>query len=237
LAAAGGEPLWALVDLVAPSGTDIARSKKSIGACRDWRPVFNLPWSAAHVAGPVLELHVFAVGRVPKGRALLRSGAHAGDSIYVTGSLGGSFEGKHLTFEPRTGKEPSCGRTLGFRGHRYQRRPATDLRHVLEQSHVGAEIETTDLPISSAAKKPRDKKSPLEQVLFDGEDFELLFTVRSNKTRAFEASWRKRRLAKLTRIGRITRRAGVFALVSPTGKKRPSPLRLIEHFRCSRSRL
>src|SRR4030095_1626116 len=48
-----------------------------------------------------LLISVAMIGWVPRSKALLRSGAKAGDGIFVTGELGGSLAGKHLEFEPR----------------------------------------------------------------------------------------------------------------------------------------
>ncbi|HVY71435.1 MAG TPA: thiamine-phosphate kinase, partial [Verrucomicrobiae bacterium] len=48
-----------------------------------------------------LILSVSVLGWAPRGRAVLRSGARAGDAIFVTGELGGSLAGRHLDFEPR----------------------------------------------------------------------------------------------------------------------------------------
>jgi len=46
-------------------------------------------------------ISISLIGFVPRGKALLRSGAKVGDAIFVTGELGGSLAGKHLDFEPR----------------------------------------------------------------------------------------------------------------------------------------
>ncbi len=46
-------------------------------------------------------ISVALLGWVPRGKGVLRSGAEAGDAIFVTGELGGSLAGKHLDFEPR----------------------------------------------------------------------------------------------------------------------------------------
>src|SRR5437899_1521657 len=46
-------------------------------------------------------ISIALIGTVPRGKALLRSGAKPGDAIFVTGELGGSLKGKHLEFEPR----------------------------------------------------------------------------------------------------------------------------------------
>src|SRR5436309_4792577 len=46
-------------------------------------------------------ISIALLGWAPRGKAVLRSGAEAGDAIFVTGELGGSLAGKHLEFEPR----------------------------------------------------------------------------------------------------------------------------------------
>ena len=54
---------------------------------------------------------------------------------------------------------------------------AADLGHILEESHVGAVLDETAIPLSNAALESRDGKTPLGHALGDGEDFELIFTV------------------------------------------------------------
>ena len=154
-AAMGGEPLWALIDVVA---TATCRSSGSSGVYSGAAKLAN-KYGLAIVGGdtaggPALELHVFGVGEMPKSSAILRSGARPGDVIYVTGSLGGSLPGKHLTFEPRIEEG------LWLRECRWANAMidisdglATDLGHILEMSKAGAEILADAVPVSDAARR------------------------------------------------------------------------------------
>src|SRR5450759_4992314 len=99
--------------------------------------------------GTVLELHVFAVGRVPRGTAVLRSTAHAGDALYVTGALGGSLAGRHLNFLPRL-KEGAWLRAQGWATAMMDLSDGlgADLPRLCAASHVGARLLTEALPIA-----------------------------------------------------------------------------------------
>lgn len=119
------------------------------------------------------------LGEATESGYVSRSGAKPGDSIYVTGDLGGSILGKHLNFMPRVREAQEILKKFhptsmidisdGF----FQ-----DLSHILEESKVGANVYASQIPISSAARtlSGKDKHSPLEHAFHDGEDFELLFT-------------------------------------------------------------
>ncbi len=102
---------------------------------------------------------------------ITRDGAKAGDWIFVTGPLGGSFKsGRHLNFFPRLAQarflvekfKPSAMMDIsdGLSG---------DLNHILKASRVGARLDFASIP--------RHKGVSLSQALNDGEDFELLFTL------------------------------------------------------------
>jgi len=233
LAAAGGEPCWALVDLVAPGRTPFARVQ---GIYRGLAALARRHGLAIvggdTTAGPALELHVFAVGRVPRGTALLRSGARPGDRLYVTGALGGSRAGRHLRFAPRV----AAGRWL--RAGRWATAAidlsdglATDLGHLADMSRVGAELWRDRIPIARAARTAAGRRSPLEHALGDGEDFELLFAVPPRRAAAFEAAWRRRFRLRLTGIGRCTPRPGRLELLDAQDRRAPLRGAGFEHFR------
>jgi thiamine-monophosphate kinase len=210
LAAMGGEPLWILVDLVAPPSASVARIEAIYrGMARLARRYGAAIVGGDTSSGKTLEVHVFAVGRVCRGKAVLRSGAHAGDQLYVTGKLGGSLLGHHLRFEPRLAE----GKWLRGSGYVTAMMDisdglATDLRRFAAASGCGAILDIGSLPVSAAARRMRDRKPALEHALADGEDFELLFTVRRRKVAAFEAAWRKAFSLSCTRIGEMTGKPG-----------------------------
>lgn len=221
IAAMGGEPLWILADLVAPRTVSVARID---GIYRGMR---RLARAAGAVivggdtsAGPALELHLFAVGRVSAGRAVLRSGARPGDLVYVTGALGGSRAGHHLAFTPRLreGQWLRAGRWATAMMD-LSDGLAADLPRLLAMSKVGAVVETARLPVAPAAKTMRDGRSALAHALGDGEDFELLFTVPSARSAAFETAWRRawRNLA-CTRVGVIVRGSSKLRLKHKDGR-------------------
>ena len=233
IAASGGEPLWLLFDVVAPAGLPVAR----LEAVYDGATRLCARHGAAIVGGDLargerLELHAFAVGRVPRGRAALRSGARPGDLLYVTGRLGGSLRGRHLAFEPRVAE----GRWLAEQGWATAMMDlsdglAADLRRILEQSGVGAEIEPASVPVSDDARAMGGALSPTGHALCDGEDFELLFTVRPERRAAFEAAWAARFPLPCATVGRITATAGELRAVGADGTSVVFEGNGYEHFR------
>lgn len=179
-------------------------------------------------------ISVALIGLVPRGKAALRSGAEAGDAIFVTGELGGSLAARHLEFEPRLAEARWLAEHFAIHAMiDLSDGLAGDLRHILKASRVGAELLTSSLPISRAAKlaskAESSAKTPLLAALTDGEDFELLFTVASKDAVPVLDAWKKQfpKLA-LTCIGKITAGEGV-TLRDKTGA-RPMTLHGYEHF-------
>ncbi len=160
-------------------------------------------------------ISVSLIGLVPRGKAALRSGAEAGDAIFVTGELGGSLSGKHLEFEPRLTEARWLAQQFSIHAMiDLSDGLAGDLRHILKASRVGAELLKTSIPVSRAAKQASraetSSKSPLLAALTDGEDFELLFTVAGRDAMPLLDLWKKQfsKLA-LTCIGKITASEGI----------------------------
>src|SRR6185437_14857096 len=100
------------------------------------------------------------LGLVPRGKAVLRSGAEAGDAIFVTGELGGSLAGRHLEFEPRLAEARWLAEHFPIHAMiDLSDGLAGDLRHILKTSRVGAELLTTAIPISRAARSRRREET------------------------------------------------------------------------------
>jgi len=233
IAAMGGKPLWALVNLVAPVATSAARVTGIYAGlsrlARRWRVAIV---GGDLTSGPRLEAHIFGVGRVPRGQAVLRSGARSGDYLFVTGALGGSRREKHLAFQPRVAE----GRWL-------QRRRwatamidlsdglATDLRHLIRQSRVGAELFLTSIPLAPAIKKSASRRTALRHAFCYGEDYELLFTVSPANAAALIRAWPKTFRTPCACIGRITDRCDVIECVDARGRRVRLKATGYEHFR------
>lgn len=125
-----------------------------------------------------LVMTVSILGRSAGIQPITRKGAKVGDLVCVTGPLGGSIAGRHMTFTPRIelarklAKEIQITSMLDLSDGL-----SRDIRHICNQSHVGAHIDTDKLPIHPDVDKThRHGWSPAEHALHDGEDYELLFT-------------------------------------------------------------
>jgi thiamine-monophosphate kinase len=181
---------------------------------------------------------VMVVGSVPKGRAILRSGARAGDRIYVSGKLGGSAATLGLLLEKSRRKlvprefaahffpEPriDVGKFL------QEKRLAsamidisdglsTDLAHICEESEVGAEIQAEEIPLA----RIDEQLVNLHAALHGGEDYELLFT--SNKRIPPRIAG-----IPITQIGEI-RRDRRMILINKKGVPTKFKVRGWEHFK------
>ena len=143
-------------------------------------------------SGP-LTLTVQAMGVVPQGKALLRSAAQAGDSIYVTGPLGDAGLGlkikqglactdPELPLRRFHQPQPRVAEGLALRGIAHacidiSDGLAADLGHILEQSRVGACLDWEQLPLSAQVKEYISQTGDWRLPLTAGDDYELCFTV------------------------------------------------------------
>ncbi len=261
IAAMGGAPQYLLVSIAIPrKGTsrDVLRLYQGMmSACRPHKVKLIGGDTSASAAGWFINIAL--IGSVTARQALLRSGARAGDGLYVTGTLGDSCAGLELL---QTARRKNANRLLpthhrNFLLRRHLRPTARiaeaqwlsmkrwatsaidlsdglsgDLRHICEESHVGADLDLSALPISAACRAyaTLTKRDPASIALAGGEDYELLFTVPSEYCRRFERNARIQHMP-VTRIGTITpARSGIHSL-SPDGKRRLLPMTSYEHFR------
>lgn len=257
IAAMGARPEYLLVALAVPSSfraSHIFRLYQGLMlACRPYRVALVGGDTSASAQGLFVSLTV--TGSVPTGRALLRSGARVGDLLYVTGTLGDSLAGLRLLSHPREAPRlPAAAKRFLIARHRRpiahcrlgellsRQRLATaamdvsdglsgDIRHLCDQSRVGAEIHAGALPCSPQMRAYAAicRTDPAVLALQGGEDYELLFTVPPTKALALH------RLAKLpgrrfTCIGTIRPNRFGIRLRSREGKLRRLPSTSYVHF-------
>ncbi|HEY3246126.1 MAG TPA: thiamine-phosphate kinase [Phycisphaerae bacterium] len=169
-----------------------------------------------------------------------RDGARPGDLICVSGALGGSPLGKHLTFTPRVREARRLAMALGRDLHAMMDLSdglSLDLFRMCQASGTGAVLAETWLKavISPAARAQarEDRQSALRHALHDGEDFELLLAVNSRVARRLQPGAGRRRArstnlviagVKLWPVGRMTARGyelravdGTISALEPRG--------------------
>jgi len=219
IAAMAGTPTAALVTIALPKTFDpdfIAKIYDGLNALAEKHHVAIVGGETTTNPERIL-ISISLLGTVPRGKQALRSGAKAGDAIFVTGELGGSIEGWHLDFEPRLAE----ARWLAEHFHIHAMLDlsdglAGDLKHILNAGKVGAEILKSALPLSRFAKaRARDHgagyKPAALAALTDGEDFELLFTVGSKDAVKLLDAWKKRFPdLRLSCIGKIIGGEGIL---------------------------
>ena len=160
--------------------------------------------------GP-LCLNLTAIGKSPCDRSWLRSGANPGDAIVVTGQLGGSILGKHLTFEPRLNLAKSLY-ALGLVSAATDISDGlgVDLLSMTVASKCGAEVALETIPISEDAIRlsTQSGKSALDHAIGDGEDFELLLAVPAARLADLPSEIDG---VALTQIGTFVSRTGLWS--------------------------
>jgi len=181
IAAMAGLPKWSLVAAALPTTTAAADADELSRCLHSWGIHFAVPvvgGDIASAAGP-LVLSVTVVGELPDGEVpILRSGAKVGDGVYVTGSLGGTFDpatglGTHLTFTPRVKQARSLRATLGSRLHAMMDLSdglGTDGARIAKASGVMMRVDAARVPRSPQTRSWRS-------AVGDGEDYELVFTA------------------------------------------------------------
>ena len=190
IAAMGGQPRFCLLSLALAAWADTRWLDAFYGGLLKLATRTRTPLMGGDLArAEKVMCDIVVCGAVPRGTALRRDGARAGDAIYVSGALGGSAMGlsqgsgsawrRHLRPQPRL----ALGRFLRARLRATAAMDLSDglsldLHRLCLASGLSAEIQPP----------PRFPGAKLEQALHGGEDYELLFTApaRARVPRRFE---------------------------------------------------
>ena len=250
IAAMGGEPVAAFLSLAMPRDLPqswVGRFARGLIGLAAKFGITLAGGDTAESPGGILA-DIVLVGTAPKGKSVLRAGARPGERIFVSGELGGSAAAvvemrsglknsrnkkteklnprdypRHFYPEPRI----ELGRILREKGLVSAMIDtsdglSTDLDHLCEESGVGAQLDASLIPRARVGKASNEVD--LDLALHGGEDYELLFTVPSDKRIPAQIAD-----VALTEIGHITRGPKIF-LRTQSNKVRELKPRGWQHF-------
>lgn len=230
IAAMGGQPSAFLLALTLPELDEAWLAGFSHGL-REVSDAYSCPLVGGDTTRGPLSITISILGTVPRGRALLRSGAQAGDAIYVTGYLGDGAAGLGLLgalvqidgIEARSvdylkkrywQPDPRVSEGLILRDYASAAIDISDglladLGHIKEASQVGAELNLASIPLSVPLIDTRTKTEAMTLALTGGDDYELCFTVPTDKVAMLELKIREG-LLSAHRIGEISAKEGLI---------------------------
>ena len=239
LAGKGAEPFGYLLSLALPADwTESWMKRFSAGLATDQKRygVTLLGGDTIRASGG-LTISITALGRIPKGEMVPRSGAKPGHAIFVSGTIGDAALGLRIRRGMFAGKARGAKHLLDRLLHPQPRlalapivrRYASaamdvsdglvgDLAHICAVSGVSAEIRADHVPLSPPARSILGAApAVLDTVLNGGEDFEILATVPEAKAQRFAAE-AKAAGVPVTRIGTILKGEGPPIVRDGTGK-------------------
>ncbi len=226
IAAMGGVPKYALISVgLAKNGLNQKAQAlyKGIKACCDKFGVDVIGGDTNKSDKLVIDCSL--IGEVKKKDLVLRSEAKSGDYIFVTGALGGSIKGGHLSFVPRVEESRFLVNNLKLNSMiDLSDGLGMDLNRVCEASGCGAFIFEDHIPKNKGVKRT-------DSALFDGEDFELLFTL--SKPMAFKLMRlqnKGRTKFRFFHIGRITDLFKGVRMADSSGNVREISCESFKHF-------
>jgi thiamine-monophosphate kinase len=226
IAAMGGLPKYALVSVGLPRKnlTKVAAGLyQGIAACAKKFGVDVIGGDTNRSEKLVIDC--FVAGEVERKRMVLRRTAKRGDAIFVTGPLGGSLSGKHLTFEPRV-------KAARFLVENFKVSSmidlsdglGTDLNRITEASSCGALIFENKIPLNRGVRN-------VNAALFDGEDFELLFTLpKADAFRLLKKAALLKKMFSFYAIGRITDLFSGVRMIMADGRTSEVACKGFRHF-------
>jgi thiamine-monophosphate kinase len=221
IAACGGLPRYAVVSLGLPKETTVKYADMLAKGIFDLAKKYGLNIVGGDISkAKQLTIDVSMLGVVEKKNLALRKGAKKGDVIFVSGSLGGSIFGKHLKFTPRLKEARFLVENFKISSMiDISDGLAQDLGHILKNSNCGALIHEELIPLSRKARG-------LDDALYAGEDFELLFTMPPLEAKRLLA----RKLPHFKAIGRIIDKKYKLTLIEKKNQARIIEPKGFRHF-------
>ncbi len=222
IAAMGGLPTYAVISLGLPPSLSLDFVKTIYEGINRLAKKFKVGIVGGDTnRSSKMIISVTLLGKASKREVVYRKGARKGDGIFVTGALGGSLKNqKHLRFIPRIKESQYLIKNF---------HPTSmidisdglcaDLGHILIESQLGAVI--------YEEKIPRNPKATLNNALYDGEDFELIFTLSKKEAALLQ---KIKTPFRFYPIGEIVGRKNCLWLIDRKARKVRLPLKGFTHF-------
>ncbi|MFH1198992.1 MAG: thiamine-phosphate kinase [Candidatus Omnitrophota bacterium] len=221
IAACGGTPRHCVIAMGIPKNMPVEIIERISQGMFDLAKVYKINIVGGDISrSENLVIDVSMIGEVEKRRLVLRSGAKKGDIIFVSGELGGSIRGKHLSFTPRLKEARVLVNKFKINSMIDISDGLTqDLMHILKESKKGAVIYEDLIPVSLDARG-------LEEALSMGEDFELLFSASKQEARKIM----KLKTHNFYAIGEILGQSLGFNIVDKVKRQKPLRPKGFRHF-------
>jgi thiamine-monophosphate kinase len=201
IAAMGGRPVGSFLSLGLPAGLDSDWMDAFLAGYKECSQYCGAPLLGGDTTTSQdgIAINVTVIGQCQRGRSRKRSSAVPGDLVCVTGPLGDSAAGlqailqgvrgsedakalveRHYRPVPRVSEGQALAATPGVHAMMdISDGVASDLRHILKASGVGAAVRTQDVPLSAELRRVCAQQGwdATSLALTGGEDYELLFTM------------------------------------------------------------
>jgi thiamine-monophosphate kinase len=245
IAAMGAKPSWLSLALTLPDVDEAWLSEFCEGVF-ELCEFYNVELIGGDTTQGPLSITITAQGLTPQGSYLSRSGAKAGDWLYVTGELGDAA----LALQQITGKvdiEPQFTETIKNKldypkprvlaGQTLREYASSaidlsdgliaDLGHICQASNVGANVVLDALPLSTIMRDSLLADDAIALALSGGDDYELLFTISEDNKVGMETAM-SHAGTPVTCIGQIN----TSQTISTTLNNKPTPINTVgfEHF-------
>ena len=206
IAAMGGKPAYALVTL-ATDNSDIKWMEKFYNGLSEEADKWGLSICGGDLAllkhDQLLVSTLSITGFVDKNKICLRKNAKPGDLLFATGRFGDSFHSEHhLDFIPRVREAEFIAGTYTCAMMDISDGLLIDLERFATASDVCVNLDLKAIP-------SRKKNLDISNILSDGEDYELIFTVKPEAEKELLEKW-PFNYVKLSKIGNIGLHDGVF---------------------------
>jgi thiamine-monophosphate kinase len=256
LAAKGATPAGFLLALALPEGVTepwLQAFADGLGADADTYACPLLGGDTVKTPGPLM-VSITALGSVPHGSMVRRSGARAGDRVFVTGSIGDAALGLALRGDGDAARhwkldaklrdyltdryllpQPRNALAEALRAHASAAMDVSDglvgdFGKLCAASSVSAEIDVARVPLSEAAQAALAAEPTLiETVLTGGDDYEIICTMGEREAEEFRSAAIAMGVA-VTEIGRIVSGDSAPGFIGPDGRQLSFARASFSHF-------